>query len=290
MSTRQDDSTSGLQPSIIHPGIAQPDIPLPGIAQSGFIQPFQQPWMAPLGLDQPLQQSMNRPQITNGPQALPTRLSQYSNTRDQTKRFVEVPLELSTCLYISHLPADCTPAQVLEAIRGIGKVCSLRIWQPEGLQPFSTAKLSFWGRPDTDRFLALSRAGGFRVGEFVPTVRMNAHRTPPRAQTDASRVVRLVGPAQIVNREHLEGFFSRCGIRYQVDRVDVHEETDQDTHLEFHFASYPKQAQFAARRIRQAQRGRGIPDQVDIKPAIEDEWQLWNRVDIFWGKDPCESI
>ena len=162
---------------------------------------------------------------------------------------------------------------------------SLRVKPPRNGSSFSTAKLTLWDPKAADRLLELSSLGDFKVGNSVPCVQMNQNRTPPHSQRAESRVLRLVGPSRIVNQKHLEGFFSRCGLRYEVDHVDVHQQSEQITYLEFYFASYASQANIAAKHITRAQRGRGVSG---LEPAIEDEWQLWKEVHYSWGKDPCE--
>ena len=232
------------------------------------------------------QLGVNMPQqlVPYQPQAPPTGTMKSHGTVNPNKQKDEAPLQERTCIYINNLPPHCTPNQILGSIRGIGKVWSLQIQPPSQKHKNRMAELTFWDRPATDRFLLLSRTGNFKVGTLTSRVEMTQLRGKVYSTTTASRVVGLRGPPEIINEEFLRGFFQRCNIKYEIDCIKILFQDTTATHLEFHFASFHRQAEEVFQYIQKVQR---IAHASGIRPARDDEWLLWRRVSVYWGVDPC---
>ncbi|KAK7747178.1 hypothetical protein SLS62_009120 [Diatrype stigma] len=196
----------------------------------------------------------------------------------------DIPVHQSTCLFITKLPTGCTANQLLGAIRGVGKVWALSMCEPTEAYETSAAKLTFWDRAATNRFLQQVAEGRFRVGDRTPCVLMNWYRTPSQPPSRATRVLGLAGPARIVNQPYLEGFFRRRRrFEYTLDKVVTVYRYEATARLEFHFASYRCQAAFAAASIRRLCRGEAFDDD----QITEEERELWRDVHLYWGVDPC---
>ncbi|RYP69097.1 hypothetical protein DL771_006328 [Monosporascus sp. 5C6A] len=207
------------------------------------------------------------------------------NLGNAANRCANIPESQSTCLFIVNLPPDCTPAQLLGAVpRGVGKVWALSISPPTAQHRTAAAKLTFWDRTATDRFLALVAEGRCAVpGGYRPRVMMNRYRAASQPASRASRVLELAGPHAVVNEDYLAAFFRRA-FRYDLDGVAVLYRSRRYTRLQFRFASYRCQAAFARKIIERARRGEPIA-RVQL---TEDERLLWSEVAVYWGRDPCE--
>ncbi|RYP32171.1 hypothetical protein DL767_005327 [Monosporascus sp. MG133] len=212
-------------------------------------------------------------------------LNYRGNLGNAANRCANIPESQSTCLFIVNLPPDCTPARLLGAVpRGVGKVWALSISPPTAQHRTAAAKLTFWDRRATDRFLAIVAEGRFAVpGSHRPRVMMNRYRAPSQPASGASRVLELAGPHAVVNERYLAAFFRRA-FRYDLDGVAVLYRSRWFTRLQFRFASYRCQAAFARKAIERAQRGEPIAG----VQLTEDERLLWSEVAVYWGRDPCE--
>ncbi|RYP92007.1 hypothetical protein DL770_001862 [Monosporascus sp. CRB-9-2] len=220
------------------------------------------------------------------PRTLPRNSPNYrGNLGNAANRCANIPESQSMCLFIVDLPLDCTPAQLLGAVpRGVGKVWSLSISPLTAQHRTAAAKLTFWDRTATDRFLAVVAGGRFAVpGGYRPRVMMNRYRAPSQPTSGASRVLELAGPHAVVNERYLAAFFHRA-FRYDVDGVAVLYHSRWYTRLQFRFASCRCQAAFVRRAIERAQHGGPIAG----VQLTEDERLLWSKVAVYWGRDPCE--
>lgn len=205
--------------------------------------------------------------------------------KNPNNQCADIPVHQSTCLFITKLPPGCTASQLLGAIRGVGKVWALSMCEPNQAYETPAAKLTFWDRVATDRFLQLVGEGRFKVGhDSKPHVRMNWYRTPSQPPSRATRVLGLVGPDRIVNQPYLERFFRRRRrFEYTLDQVVTVYLYEGTARLEFHFASYRCQAAFAAASIRKLCNGEPFDDDY----ISDEERVLWRSVQIYWGADPC---
>ncbi|KAI5861433.1 hypothetical protein GGS23DRAFT_576794 [Durotheca rogersii] len=169
-------------------------------------------------------------------------------------------------LHITNLPPSCTVADLLGSIRGIGKVYACNIRAPTAAYPTAAAKLVLWDRAATEALIREAAAGHLVVGGYAPSVHMNDHRVAPQPVSYAvpglSRVLRVRGPPEIVERGRLEALFKRS-FRYELEGVtsssgggggggDIAE-------VEFRFSSYRCQASNAFKFILQASRNQRIP-------------------------------
>ncbi|CAJ2501872.1 Uu.00g047250.m01.CDS01 [Anthostomella pinea] len=66
------------------------------------------------------------------------------NPGDPLNQSVGIPLHMSTSLWVTGLPGDCTVHELLEPIRNIGKVYFVHINRPLATIPTSAAKIVMW--------------------------------------------------------------------------------------------------------------------------------------------------
>ncbi|OTB09440.1 hypothetical protein M426DRAFT_256594 [Hypoxylon sp. CI-4A] len=185
-------------------------------------------------------------------------------------------------LHIENLPPDCTIADLLGSIKGVGKVFASNVRPPAGKYLSSAAKIVFWDRAAVDRLLALVEQGTFIVGNYAPRVKPNAHKSLPQGPSDASRVIIIYGPAAIIYKKYLAYFFGSL-FQFDLESVRTLYESGLHTALEFRFASYRLQASNAAKFIDMAVRGQHIKG-VNLTMG---EMDLWREVQYTWGVDPC---
>jgi hypothetical protein len=195
------------------------------------------------------------------------------------------------------LPPDLDYALLLSSIRNVGKIYATVINPPRITHTTSAAKVVFFTVDARERLMALSSAGEFVVGNFIPLVRLNRIKTAaqPTTHTDGdgdsqgntmvgpvSRVLLISGPATIVNAASLCDFFRRhCAfdLEYVRHRASPGEAIGRAA-LEWAFGSYRCQAErvFAAIRRRREDAARGVLGAQDV----------WASVDVKFGRDPCD--
>ncbi|KAI1387564.1 uncharacterized protein F4822DRAFT_444197 [Hypoxylon trugodes] len=199
---------------------------------------------------------------------------------DNTEQSLAVPDDDNCSLHLTNLPPDCTVAQLLGAIRGVGKIYACNIRPPSGVYTTSAAKLVFWNRQMATEFLQRVRAGQFVVGAYTPQARMNDHKVASQEESYISRVLEITGPTPIINQDYLENFFQR-EFSYELENVETVFTNDNISKLIIRFSSYHCQASNARRSIMRAINGM-FTDQV-----THAERDHWRRVRSRWGVDPC---
>ncbi|KAI3341154.1 hypothetical protein F4824DRAFT_450894 [Ustulina deusta] len=112
----------------------------------------------------------------------------------------------------------------------------------------------------------------------MPRVRYNRIKTEARLPSPASRVLHIEGPSCIVNQSCLAYLFRADGIVWQDEVVTVLSSNEVLTRLEWRFGSYRCQAESARLLIDRVKRQQ--------HPASW-EHQLWQRVTVHFGVDPC---
>lgn len=136
----------------------------------------------------------------------------------------DIPPYLNTSLWITGLPAGCTTSMLLKGIAEVGHVG--KIWcthinkeEPENGKPFAAAKVVFFYREGAENLLRATKEGKFRVGGRRPRGTWNRVKSAPQKEgTTRSRVVLIRGPAELVNREVLDAWFSKL-FCYQTEEV-----------------------------------------------------------------------
>ncbi|KAI0839583.1 hypothetical protein F5Y06DRAFT_303243 [Hypoxylon sp. FL0890] len=210
----------------------------------------------------------------------------YRGTDNPANLSQAIEVSASCSLWITGLPPDCTMKQLLSSIRSAGKIFSCNINPPcKGYQT-SAAKIVFWNRDGTNRFLNQYVWGTFKVGQYKPKVTMNRILVASQPSSPRSRVVRVVGPDAIVNEKYLQEYFELYFF-YDLEEFSIiHHNTDTNTaRVEIRFSSYRAQAAAATSWINMARMGEeDATGQMD-----EEEKRLWAEVKCFWGPDPCEG-
>ncbi|KAI0114272.1 hypothetical protein F4776DRAFT_638952 [Hypoxylon sp. NC0597] len=196
-----------------------------------------------------------------------------------------IPSELSTSLWLTNLPPDCTHQLLLGSIRGCGKIYATVINPPvhtpnlrgRARHITSAAKLVFFDRPGVDRLLAKSILGRFSVGGYVPHICMNRVKSASRPPSAECRVLHIEGHKSIVNEEFLNALFQSKFV-YELELIKTISTQGDWTRQEWRFGSYRSQAQTARKVIAMARK----------RPNMtERERQLWDGVQVHFGIDPC---
>ncbi|KAI1087063.1 hypothetical protein F5B19DRAFT_487009 [Rostrohypoxylon terebratum] len=197
-----------------------------------------------------------------------------------------IPEELSTSLWLTNLPPNCTHQLLLGTIRGCGKIYAAVINPPvisnnrsyNGAQHSTAAsKLVFFDRAGLDRLMAKSQAGEFTVGGYVPRLRMNRIRSAARPAGPQCRVLHIEGPSCIVNEEYLNQFF-QSKFKYELEMVLTLAEHGTHARQEWRFGSYRCQAESARQAINREK----------LRYTMTDaESRLWSMVQVHFGVDPC---
>ncbi|CAK7228187.1 hypothetical protein SCUCBS95973_006795 [Sporothrix curviconia] len=214
-----------------------------------------------------------------------------------------VPAHLNTSLFLMGLPPRATVGDLLRAVAALGPTgrvfaASVNPPDPSRRLPLAAAKISYFTRPQAERLKAqidggqlamwdttASSAGGRASFGRSLTIRCawNRDKKPPRQCVQASecRVLRIRGPADVVNFEALAAYFDEK-FRYELQDVRVlgassspsssfssssssSSSTGEQT-MEWRFASFQSQA-------------------IAAKMALNQERKM---VRVEYGRDPCE--
>ncbi|KAI1385770.1 uncharacterized protein F4822DRAFT_445676 [Hypoxylon trugodes] len=204
----------------------------------------------------------------------------------ESNQSAPIPESLSTSLWLTNLPPDCTHQKLLGAIRGCGKIFATVINPPvfnssrySNAAPHTTSasKLVFFEREGLDRLVTKAQAGKFYVGGYVPRVRMNRIKSAPRDPGPNCRVLHISGPSRIVNERFLNQFFS-TKFTYELEAVLTLQSLPGWTRQEWRFGSYRCQAESARQSLTKEKRRTNL---------TEAERALWERVTVDFGVDPC---
>ncbi|KAI5917986.1 hypothetical protein F4810DRAFT_694145 [Camillea tinctor] len=204
--------------------------------------------------------------------------------RNPNNHSAPIPKSMSTSVFISELPSSCTIHDVLNEIRGCGKIWASNLIPPQQNYATAAAKVVFWNREGLERFLQRWADGNFIVGGRQPKVVMNDYHSAPKGDSPSSRVLRIAGPSHIVNETYLRDFF-RDKFTFEVDEVIVllNEPYVNENTVEFRFSSYRAQASAAWKWLQAACRGELVQN------PNGGHWSPFTWVDVrfAWGDDPC---
>ncbi|ORY56579.1 uncharacterized protein BCR38DRAFT_355773, partial [Pseudomassariella vexata] len=183
-------------------------------------------------------------------------------------------------VFITGLPPNCSIQSLLGSIRNCGRIYSCNINPPNSDSRTAAAKVVFFDRQSTERFLKKARLGEFTVGKYCPMVRMNRVRVAAQKDKDMrfSRVVKISGPKEIVNRQYLEKVVF-VDFYYDLDVVMVCRENEDSCEMEYHFSSFRAQAQKAMLNLRNWKRWAMV--------SRDEGSEKWLEVQISHGVDPC---
>ncbi|CAK7224391.1 hypothetical protein SBRCBS47491_005533 [Sporothrix bragantina] len=200
-----------------------------------------------------------------------------------------VPAHLNTSLFLMGLPPRATVGDLLRAVAALGptgRVFAASVNPPDPARrlPLAAAKISFFTRPQAERLKAQIDGGqlvmwdsssGDCSGTFGRSLTIrcawNRDKKPPRQCVQASecRVLRIRGPADVVNFEALAAYFDEK-FRYELQDVKVLGASSSsgagEQTMEWRFASFQSQA-------------------IAAKMALNQERKM---VRVEYGRDPCE--
>ncbi|KAL1877860.1 hypothetical protein VTK73DRAFT_8387 [Phialemonium thermophilum] len=169
-------------------------------------------------------------------------------------RSADIPPEQNCSLFIVNLPPNITTREVLQAIRGCGRIFTTHLMtpEPEKGNKNPAIKITFFEREPASLFYNKCRHnGGFLVPGHPERghVMWNRVLCAPRRTTvpphlynpDESRVVGITGPPGIVNEDTLRVFLDHF-MEYELLEVrDI--STSAMPTLEYHFGSFRSQAE-----------------------------------------------
>ncbi|KAI1657965.1 hypothetical protein F4813DRAFT_358590 [Daldinia decipiens] len=190
----------------------------------------------------------------------------------------------NTSVWVSNLPKDCTIHQLLAPIRQVGKIFFVHINPPNETFATSAAKITFWDRPSTEKFLRLVKDGKITIGGLQPAVRMNRIRAAPQPASNRSRVLVLWGSPSVVDMKVLEPLF-RSEIEFEIDEVKEMMWYGE-RRLEIRFGSHRAQASRAEQMMRVLKGGRTT--EYAAANLTPEQRIFLCLVRILWGSDPCE--
>ncbi|KAI8633904.1 hypothetical protein F5Y19DRAFT_257226 [Xylariaceae sp. FL1651] len=247
----------------------------------------QQTWTPP-----PTSGSATRPEWR--PLAPLTMSDNYMGDRRAIMNYsANIPDEQSTSLWITNLPAECTYAQLLDAVKDCGKIYAAVINPPEAqLHMTSAAKLVFFDVQGKQRLVSRWERGLFTVGNHTPLVRPNRIRVAAQPDENGgprSRVLVISGPREAMTEAVLCGYFQRlCAfdlqyVKFVGKEQEAHNDGDDDGErratMEWAFSSYRCQAERVYNVIRNKKES--------LKVSVEER-AAWALVDLRFGRDPCD--
>ena len=189
-----------------------------------------------------------------------------------------IPNELNTSVWITNLPPNLDHKMLLDSVRNCGKVYAAVVNGPEQGHITSASKLVFFDVAGAQNLLKQCSEGSFLVGGYMPRVCYNRIKTEAKPPSPASRVLHIEGPSSIVNQPYLANLFQSDGITWQDEAVIVLSSTILVTRLEWRFGSYRCQAESSRYLIDRMKRRHLL---------ISGEYDLWQRVTVHFGVDPC---
>ncbi|RYP55066.1 hypothetical protein DL768_000382 [Monosporascus sp. mg162] len=142
-------------------------------------------------------------------------------------RSADIPDEQNVSLFVQNIPAD-PPAD------GHLTCC---------------AKIALYTREAAEKLYSQISAGGIVIRGHRLRCRWNRVKVAPRGEQWNSRVLLIVGPESEITRQRLDECFANNFV-YNMDEIVDHGVVDGLARLEYRFASYLCQAQFAYQTIR----------------------------------------
>lgn len=178
--------------------------------------------------------------------------------------------EQNCALWLRNLPPDVTHKELLQAIRGIGRIWCTYINLPDFVQHnTAAAKVAFFAPPAARRFLAHIESAGPTIRGFRIKADYNRIKYPEKPMAGGlTRVLIVTGASWFVNPASLCKYFAEL-FTFQVDEVITLVEMDGRAVVEFRFGSYRCQAQMGKMAL-----DRQRPDGLEM---------------VEFGEDPCET-
>ncbi|KAK0665769.1 hypothetical protein QBC41DRAFT_232147, partial [Cercophora samala] len=169
-------------------------------------------------------------------------------------------------LWITGLPNDITYSELLASITDCGRIFSSYINYPDfhAGQYFAAAKVVFFTRSGAHNLMRAGLTIRGRPAVITPNrIRVAESQLP----SDHTRVLRITGPAGLVNVPALAQILHDHQVMYGLDRIIERDTTGVwNPDIEWRFASYRCQARLAK----------------DIISRL-----LGNRVRVEYAPDPC---
>ncbi|KOS22345.1 hypothetical protein ESCO_002025 [Escovopsis weberi] len=208
-----------------------------------------------------------------GPRQISTRFSmRYHGMHTEANASAEhLTSEQNCALWLTNLPPDVTPRQLLSAIRKVGRIwCSFINYPDYQSHHTAAAKVVFFSPKATQQFLSDSWTKGLYIG--TNRVRVSHNRIKSESKEDElatpkSRVLIITGRAEFVNEAYLTKYFKDRFI-FQNDEVTELINAGGRAVLEWKFGSYRCQAQMG-------------------KMSLEKDRPYWLEK-VEFGQDPCE--
>ena len=276
--------TTMPRPPPQQPGFQQPGLPQPGLLQPG---PPQQPVeRRPLNprptefrpmqavLDPTLREQLSQEMALASAEDEGVRgkfSSRYYGMHTEGNASADhLTNEQNCALWLRNLPPDVTHKELLQAIRGIGRIWCTYINLPDFVQHnTAAAKVAFFAPSAARRFLAHIESAGPTIRGFRIKADYNRIKYPEKPMAGGlSRVLIVTGASWFVNPASLCKYFAEL-FTFQVDEVITLVEMDGRAVVEFRFGSYRCQAQMGKMAL-ERQRPEGLE-------MVE------------FGEDPCET-
>ncbi|KAI1755753.1 hypothetical protein F4782DRAFT_366996 [Xylaria castorea] len=154
--------------------------------------------------------------------------------------------DTNASLWITGLSLDVTYHTLLRSVKKVGRVKQTYINGPNKKTPNTcAARITFFSRDAAQKLLDQAEKGDFLVEGIAPSVIGNRHARAEMPVNGRSRVLRIIGPREIVNREYLEAFWAQ-EFYWNTDRVsDCGNVRDELYIIWYYLASWEGQASLA---------------------------------------------
>ncbi|KAL7624199.1 hypothetical protein AAE478_005758 [Parahypoxylon ruwenzoriense] len=209
---------------------------------------------------------------THASRDLPILNSNYKGDHGlPVNRGTHVPDDKNTNLWVVGLPGTITIPKLLSSIRGIGRVRSAVVNEADDTHGTAAAAVSFFLRKDAEKLLRASQNGAFSVEGLAVKIFWNRNKVEEDTLTVTSRILLIVGDADVVNVWFLERFFSGKFV-YDVDSIVDHGIVvgfgGPVARIEYRFGSARGQAVFAHMALAR---------------------ELEGKLLVAFGEDPCAN-
>ncbi|KAI8316148.1 hypothetical protein K4K61_010039 [Colletotrichum sp. SAR11_59] len=166
----------------------------------------------------------------------------------ERNRSADIPDSENCALWITFLPPDVTHREILAEIRNMGRIWSVVISGPEPAKNHHTAaaKVVFFELGAAQKFYAMScnPTRRFKVRGHVTKVELNRIKTAQDNRRNNSRVLRIKGRPDVVNKDALTAYFKQK-ITFEVDEVITIVMNEDMGDVEYRFGSFGNQAELA---------------------------------------------
>ncbi|KAI8315769.1 hypothetical protein K4K59_000704 [Colletotrichum sp. SAR11_240] len=193
----------------------------------------------------------------------------------ERNRSADIPDSENCALWITFLPPDVTHREILAEIRNMGRIWSVVISGPEPAKNHHTAaaKVVFFELGAAQKFYAMScnPARRFKVRGHVTKVELNRIKTAQDNRRNNSRVLRIKGRPDVVNKDALTAYFKQK-ITFEVDEVITIVMNEDMGDVEYRFGSFGNQAELAYLALQR---------EYDVGGIQSPYWE------VQYGHDPC---